>query len=189
MKLTKRLVLLMFFLLMAFAVTACGKDDDDEKSSSKKSAPHDDPEELVDYYIDGTVEHARMEYELKENCMMIQNSTARKKLGFEKDFEEEEIVSWKIKKSYEYEEDDDVTRGVKAYIKGSGGDPENVQASALVDVSITGIVDGEEETMRFYFCVVKISGKWYITTENGVRASSIEDAEERWAAMAGRETD
>ena len=121
--------------------------------------------------------------------MMIQNSTARKKLGFEKDLEEEEIVSWKIKKSYEYEEDDDVTRGVKAFIKGSGGDPEKVQASALVDVSITGIVDGEEETMRFYFCVVKISGKWYITTENGVRANSIEDAEERWAAMAGKKTD
>ena len=193
MKLARRLLMLMLVMLVAFAVTACGGDDDDDdskdsKKNTKKSASFSNPEELVDYYVTGAEEYRDNQDNLQKQCELFSNETALKKLDmYDEDDLKSPKYSWEIKKTKEYGEDDDVTEGVKAYVRARGGDEEQIQSVAITEVSVTTEIDDEKEKTKYYFTSVKVGGKWYILDDNS--AENINDMEDKWAKYSDRHAD
>ena len=117
---------------------------------------------------------------------LFSNKKARKKLDMDTDDDDDEDVksSWKVTKVKKYGKNDDVTDGVKAYVKSSKGDDDAVKGAALVEVTTTVKIDGEKEKVKTYYCCAKVGGKWYLLTANGRTAENINDAAEFWEKKA-----
>ena len=128
--------------------------------------------------------------ELAETYLLFSNKKARKKLDMDNDEDEEEAkTSWKITKTKKYGKNDDVTEGMRAYVSQMGGDEDKVKASALVEVTETTKVKGEDpEKVKKYYAVVKVGGKWYMLTGSGSKADNINKAADKWEAMAGSDS-
>ncbi len=187
MKLARRLLMLMLVMLVAFAVTACGDDDDkkdskDSKTGVKKSASFSDPKELVEYYVANEVQLQDDMDTIEGQCRLFSNETALKKLDL---YDEDDVKSpkytWKITKSKEYKEGDDVTDGMKNYILRRGGDEEQVQGVSIVEVAVTAEKDDEKEKQKYYFTAVKVGGKWYVIDESS--ADNINEIADKWSEM------
>lgn len=187
MKLARRLLMLMLVMLVAFAVTACGNDDDkkdskDSKTGIKKSASFSKPEELVNYYITNAEQLQNDQDNLEKQCRLFSNETARKKLDiYDEDDDNSVKTSWEIKKTKEYKEDDDVTDGVKVYIRNYDGDEDQVQGSAITEVLITIERGEEKDKSKYYITSVKIGGKWYVIDDR--YADSLNDMADRWSEI------
>jgi hypothetical protein len=98
-------------------------------------------------------------------------------------------VTWKVTKVKKYGKSDDVTEGMRAYVADRGGDEDKVKASALVEVTETTKVKGEDpEKVKRYYPVVKVGGKWYLLTGSGNKADNINKAADKWEAMAGSDS-
>ena len=129
--------------------------------------------------------------DLAETYLLFYNKKARKKLDMDEEDEDEKSVkkSWKVTKAKKYGKNDDVTEGMRAYVADRGGDEDKVKAAALVEVTETTKVKGEDpEKVKKYYALVKVGGKWYLLTGAGNKAENINKAADKWEAMAGSDS-
>ena len=145
------------------------------------------PKSVVKNYLKKSESLSEKEGDLNSKYMLFANKKALKKLDMYDDDDDEDDVdySWKVTKTKKFGKSDDVTEGVRAYVKARKGDEDKVQNTALVEVTITVKQDGDKEKIKEYFMVVKVGGNWYLLDDDGDIAENINDGAEKWENMAG----
>ena len=69
-----------------------------------------------------------------------------------------------------------------------GGDEDKVKNAALVEVTIKVKKDGDTDTAKMYYMVVKVGGKWLLIDDDGSIAKNINKAAEKWENLAGKKS-
>lgn len=196
MKSFRKMLLLLLVLLLIPMMSACGDDDKDEKNSGgfTMAKGKNTAEGIVETYVKNTEILEDAEEEVETTCLMFQNPKALKKLDLydEDDDEDDDDYTWKITKSKNYDEDSDVTEGIKNYVESRYGDGDAIDETALVEVTVTYKQSRDDDydyddddddystKKKYYFSAAKIGGTWYIVSDNARRADSINEAAEYW---------
>ena len=201
MKSFRKMLLLLLVLLLIPMMAACGDDDKDEKNSGgfTMAKGKNTAEGIVEAYVKNTEILEDAEEEVETTCLMFQNPKALKKLDLydEDDDDDDDDYTWKITKSKNYDEDSDVTEGIKSYVESRYGDGDAIDETALVEVTVTykqskddyyddddDDGDGDYAKKKYYFSAAKIGGTWYIVSDNARRADSISEAAEYWESRS-----
>ena len=134
----------------------------------------------------------------EEKYCLYANKKALKKLDIDVDDDDDEDgkITWKVTKQKKFGKDDEVTEGVKAYVKGGKGsfknkkgDDDKIKGAALVEVSYTyKPKKGEKQKYKVYYCLAKVGGKWYLVDDDAEMAETITEAGEYWEKFAEKKS-
>ena len=125
------------------------------------------------------------EYSDLSNKYTFYGDKCQKKLDMLEDDDDDDDTksSWKISKVTKYGKKDDVTEGIKEYISAMNGEDDKVKGSAIVEVTTTVKSDGDKNTSKTYYTVIKVGGSWYILDSES-SAENTKEVANYWEDMA-----
>ncbi len=193
MKSLRKMLLLLLVLLLIPMMVACSDDDDDDDDEKESDEfeftverGENSPKGVVISVLEYSDSLEKGMEDVTSTFYMFSNEKALKKMDMDSDEDDDTSVTWKVTKSAEYDEDADVTAGVKAYVRMQAGDSSAVEHTALVEVTISITTGDEKEKVKTYYTLAKIGGTWYLVSDNAIAKDSIDDAVEYWRDKAGR---
>ena len=193
MKSFRKMLLLLLVLLLIPMMVACGDDDDDDDDEKESDEieftverGENSPKGVVKSVLEYIDSLEKSMDDVTSTFFMFSNEKALKKMDMDSDEDDDASFTWKVTKSAEYDEDADVTAGVKAYVRMKAGDSSAIEQTALVEVTQTITMGDEKEKVKTYYTLAKIGGTWYLVSNNTITKDSIDDAVEYWRDKAGR---
>lgn len=142
------------------------------------------PKKIVKTMLKQEEKLEKQEEKLEKKYNLFSNAKALKKLDMDEDDDDDDETetSWKITKVKKFSKKDDVTEGMKAYVKLQDGDEDAIKGSALVEVTYTIKKGKDKNTSKMYFAMVKVGGNWYYMDMS--TGKNINDAAKDWEELA-----